>query len=88
MGMPKQETIAKFIKEQSGLNCVLVCGGAIFDFLGQKVVRAPLWMQRIGIEWVFRLVQEPKRLFKRYVIGNAVFLYRAKILQNELKKAG
>jgi exopolysaccharide biosynthesis WecB/TagA/CpsF family protein len=57
--------------------CVIVCGGAIIDFLGGKVSRAPLWLRRMGMEWAYRLAVEPMRLFRRYVIGNPLFLSRA-----------
>ncbi|MEP6772572.1 MAG: WecB/TagA/CpsF family glycosyltransferase, partial [Polaromonas sp.] len=50
---------------------------AILDFLGDKTPRAPLWMQKAGMEWLFRLALEPRRLFQRYVIGNPLFLTRA-----------
>lgn len=50
--------------------------GAFFDFAAGEVARAPAWMNRWGIEWIFRLVQEPKRLWKRYIVGNPLFLAR------------
>jgi exopolysaccharide biosynthesis WecB/TagA/CpsF family protein len=50
--------------------------GAFFDFQAKAVPRAPEWMNRWGIEWVHRLAQEPRRLAKRYVIGNPLFLLR------------
>jgi exopolysaccharide biosynthesis WecB/TagA/CpsF family protein len=75
MGMPKQEAVAARLA-QSGVPCVVVCGGAILDFLGNKVTRAPGWMRRLGCEWLFRLVREPRRLFSRYVLGNPLFLWR------------
>lgn len=75
MGMPKQEVVAARLAA-SGVPCLIVCGGAILDFLGGKVNRAPQWMRGLGCEWVFRLVSEPKRLFSRYVIGNPVFILR------------
>jgi exopolysaccharide biosynthesis WecB/TagA/CpsF family protein len=75
MGMPKQEAVAARLAT-SGVPCLIVCGGAILDFLGGKVSRAPQWMRRLGCEWVFRLISEPKRLFTRYVVGNPMFLLR------------
>jgi hypothetical protein len=60
-----------------GYPCLIVCGGAIIDFMGGKTARAPQWMRKTGIEWVFRLLLEPRRLFQRYVVGNPVFLARA-----------
>ncbi|GGU72509.1 UDP-N-acetyl-D-mannosaminuronic acid transferase [Pseudomonas laurentiana] len=75
MGMPKQEAIAARLAA-SGIPCLIVCGGAILDFLGGKVMRAPRWLRRLGCEWAFRLMREPKRLFSRYVLGNQMFLLR------------
>ncbi|WP_442113957.1 WecB/TagA/CpsF family glycosyltransferase [Pseudomonas sp. NUPR-001] len=75
MGMPKQEAIAARLAAGGG-PCLIICGGAILDFLGGKVTRAPQWLRRLGAEWLFRLVREPKRLFMRYVVGNPLFLLR------------
>ncbi|MGB8973571.1 MAG: WecB/TagA/CpsF family glycosyltransferase [Pseudomonas capeferrum] len=75
MGMPKQEALAQRLVASGG-PCLIVCGGAILDFLGGKVSRAPAWLRRLGGEWIFRLVKEPKRLFMRYVVGNPAFLLR------------
>jgi len=76
MGMPKQETVAARLAD-IGRPCLIVCGGAILDFMGGKVTRAPNWLRRLGGEWVYRLLREPKRLFVRYVVGNPLFLLRA-----------
>ncbi|VVM43541.1 UDP-N-acetyl-D-mannosaminuronic acid transferase [Pseudomonas fluorescens] len=81
MGMPKQEAVAVRLAA-TGAPCVIVCGGAILDFLGGKVTRAPQWMRRLGCEWVFRLISEPKRLFHRYVVGNPMFLLRSFIYRD------
>ena len=78
MGMPKQEQLAARIAT-SGMPCLVVCGGAIVDFLGGKVTRAPEWLRRLGCEWLFRLMLEPRRLFQRYVVGNPLFLLRTLI---------
>jgi N-acetylglucosaminyldiphosphoundecaprenol N-acetyl-beta-D-mannosaminyltransferase len=77
MGMPKQEAVAFALRERLTHPCVIVCGGAILDFLSGRVVRAPQWMRSSGLEWVHRLVHEPRRLFARYVVGNPRFLARA-----------
>ena len=77
MGMPRQEEVACFLRASLSQPCLIVCGGAIIDFLGGKTPRAPLWMRRLGLEWVFRLLREPRRLFHRYVVGNPIFLLRA-----------
>jgi hypothetical protein len=77
MGMPKQEEVACMLRAAVGYPCLIVCGGAIIDFMGGKTSRAPAWMRSTGLEWAYRLALEPKRLFHRYVIGNPVFLARA-----------
>lgn len=76
MGMPKQELVASLIRREVERPCLIVCGGAIIDFLGGKVRRAPAWVRKAGLEWVFRLLLEPRRLFRRYVVGNPLFLSR------------
>ncbi|MHC8350292.1 WecB/TagA/CpsF family glycosyltransferase [Pseudomonas sp. RT4P38] len=81
MGMPKQEAVAAMLAA-NGVPCLVVCGGAILDFLGGKVTRAPQWVRRLGCEWVFRLIGEPKRLFSRYVVGNPMFLLRTLIYRD------
>lgn len=50
--------------------------GALFDFLAGEVPRAPLWMRRLGVEWVYRLYLEPRRMWRRYLLGNPLFLFR------------
>ena len=75
MGMPKQEAVAARLAAVGG-PCLIVCGGAILDFLGGKVSRAPQWLRHLGGEWAYRLLREPKRLFMRYVVGNPLFLLR------------
>lgn len=77
MGMPRQEQVAAALRAELDFPCLIVCGGAIIDFLGGKTPRAPTWMRNLGVEWVFRLGMEPRRLFQRYVIGNPLFLTRA-----------
>ncbi len=74
MTAPKQE---KWIYENlDRLNVKVAIGvGAVFDFITGKVKRAPKWMQRCGLEWLWRLLMEPKRLWKRYLIGNTIFLW-------------
>ncbi|WP_461127050.1 WecB/TagA/CpsF family glycosyltransferase [Spirosoma aerophilum] len=83
MGMPKQERLSIFLKERLNNPCVIVNGGAIIDYWGEKVKRAPAWVRQMGMEWVFRLILEPRRLFKRYVIGNVLFLRRVQELKRQ-----
>lgn len=83
MGAVYQEMfIKKNLKEMN----VPVCfgNGAAFDFVSQRVKRAPRWVQKIGLEWFFRLLQEPRRLWKRYLVGNLVFTWL--ILGEVIKK--
>jgi N-acetylglucosaminyldiphosphoundecaprenol N-acetyl-beta-D-mannosaminyltransferase len=72
LGAPKQE---QWMAEHRGrIPAVMVGVGAAFDFLAGRKRQAPSWMQRVGLEWLFRLVQEPRRLWKRYLVRNPVFL--------------
>lgn len=77
MGTPRQEL---FVARNAGrLRVPLVLSmGGLLDFLGEKNRRAPMWMRNCGIEWVYRLLQEPGRMWRRYIIGNPVFLWRAR----------
>lgn len=75
MGVPRQELwLAKNKDRLTGVK-ISIAGGAILDFISENVVRAPKWMRKTGTEWVFRLLQEPVRLFKRYAIGIPLFYY-------------
>ena len=70
---PKKEYIVDdFLK--NGLNSVFMGVGGSFDVLSGAIPRAPLWMQKANLEWLFRVMNEPKRLFKRYFIGNITFI--------------
>ncbi|MEP0214845.1 MAG: WecB/TagA/CpsF family glycosyltransferase [Cellulophaga sp.] len=64
------------------VNFVMGVGGS-FDVVSGKVKRAPLWMQNYGLEWFYRFVQEPKRMWKRYLVGNSKFMYL--VLKERLK---
>lgn len=74
-GAPRQEL---WLAEHGGrLAPVVRMGvGGLFDFYSGRIPRAPLWMREIGLEWVYRLMREPGRMWRRYVIGNPLFLYR------------
>ena len=80
MGMPKQELLSAQLKETLTTPTLIVNGGAVIDFIGGKVSRAPEIVRRAKLEWAYRLVLEPKRLFERYVIGNPLFLSRCAVL--------
>jgi exopolysaccharide biosynthesis WecB/TagA/CpsF family protein len=78
MGIPKQECLARELILTGNPKCspLVVCGGAILEFLGAKVPRAPEWMRRSGAEWLYRLSHEPARLCRRYLLGNPAFILR------------
>ena len=78
LGTPKQDWESGRLAEDIAATFIGV--GAAFDFVAGQMKQAPVWMQRHGLEWLFRLVAEPRRLWKRYLFGNARFL-RATILE-------
>ncbi len=74
VGAPQQEMIAYAIAQHGGATGVGLCVGAALDFLSGRVERAPLWMRRAGLEWLHRLLNEPARLWRRYLVtGPKVF---------------
>ena len=74
MTAPKQEKWA--FRNFKIINATHICCiGAVFDFYAGTIKRAPNWMIQIGLEWLFRLVNEPKRMWKRYIIGNTKFVF-------------
>lgn len=75
MPSPKKENfLFNYKSELKDVNFIMGVGGS-FDVLSGQINRAPKWMQKIGMEWFFRLIQEPKKMWKRYLIGNISFLY-------------
>ena len=75
MGMPLQERWLMENWDRLNVNVVLT-GGAVFDYISGDLQRAPKWMTDNGLEWLGRLLIEPRRLWKRYVLGNPLFLWR------------
>jgi exopolysaccharide biosynthesis WecB/TagA/CpsF family protein len=73
--MPLQEQWLDRYLGQTGAR-LGVTVGAFYDFQAGEVPRAPGWMNRMGLEWVHRLAHEPRRLWRRYLIGNPAFVYR------------
>ena len=72
LGCPKQE---KWMAAHRGrVNAVMIGVGAAFDYHAGTIQRAPLWMQNSGLEWMHRLVSEPKRLWRRYLVTNSIFV--------------
>lgn len=81
LGVPKQEEwIANNLDKLPG--CVAIGVGGLLDFVSGRIPRAPVWMRKLNLEWCFRLYCEPIRLFKRYIIGNPLFIMR--VFQNRL----
>ena len=77
LGAPKQE---KWMAEHQGKIDGLMLGvGAGFDYYAENIKRAPMWMQKSNLEWLYRLMQDPKRLFKRYFHTNTKFIWNAMI---------
>jgi exopolysaccharide biosynthesis WecB/TagA/CpsF family protein len=74
LGCPKQDHFA--YEHRGRINAVQVCVGAAFDFHAGVKPMAPAWMQRRGLEWLFRLACEPRRLARRYLTTNTVFLWK------------
>jgi N-acetylglucosaminyldiphosphoundecaprenol N-acetyl-beta-D-mannosaminyltransferase len=76
LGAPKQNNLAEQLRELQAAP-VIITVGAAFDFIAGSKRRAPRWMQTIGLEWLFRLLQEPRRLGRRYAVGNSRFVVDA-----------
>ncbi|WP_404427742.1 WecB/TagA/CpsF family glycosyltransferase [Ureibacillus chungkukjangi] len=78
LGNPKQEKWVQQYADFLEATTLITCGG-LYDYYSYNVKRAPVLMQKTGFEWLFRLVQEPRRLYRRYIFGN--FKYILKVLQ-------
>ncbi len=76
MGVPLQETWLARVAPRLSAPMTMGVGG-LFDFLSGRIPRAPLGLRRVGLEWTWRLYQEPARMWRRYVLGNPVFVARA-----------
>lgn len=75
MTAPKQEKWTYSHWNELNIHCHVGTIGAVFDFFAGTVERAPIWWQCHGLEWLYRLLKEPKRMWRRYIIGNALFLW-------------
>ena len=69
---PKKENFINEWQDKLGVNFVMGVGGT-FDVVAGKVKRAPVWMQNAGLEWLYRVIQEPRRMWKRYLVSNVKF---------------
>lgn len=84
MTAPKQEKWGYLNYEQLAVKTHICAIGAVFDFYAGNIKRAPKWMINLGLEWFYRLVKEPKRMWRRYIVGIGVFLF--KVFMQLLKK--
>ena len=75
MTAPKQEKWTYSHWKELNIHCHVGSIGAVFDFFACTMKRAPMWWQEHGLEWLYRLLKEPKRMWRRYIIGNALFLW-------------
>jgi len=89
LGMPKQELWMSQVRDELP-GVALVGVGAAFDFIAGTKAEAPQWIQRAGLEWLFRLLHEPRRLWRRYVYNNPMFvvLLARQVLVGRLKSRG
>lgn len=86
LGAPKQDWAVTGLAARTTARCVAV--GAAFDFLAGTVAEAPRWIQRAGMEWLFRLACEPRRLWRRYLIGNVRFLAAVVVAERRRRHHG
>lgn len=73
LGAPKQEKWMFIHKHK--VNAIMFGVGAGFDYYAERIKRAPIWMQKCSLEWLYRLIQDPRRLLKRYIVTNSKFIY-------------
>jgi len=79
---PKKEYLIEYLQNK-GIKSVFMGVGGSFDVISGTISRAPLWMQRMNLEWLYRVMKEPKRLFKRYFFGNFKFI--KKIIKEKVR---
>lgn len=75
MTAPKQEKWTYSHWHELDIHCHVGTIGAVFDFFAGTMGRAPIWWQEHSLEWLYRLLKEPKRMWRRYIIGNTLFIY-------------
>lgn len=80
---PKKERLIERFRELGAKGAFVGVGGS-FDVVSGNIPRAPMWMQRANLEWLFRMMQEPRRLVKRYLVGNVRFYM---LLHKEAKRS-
>lgn len=74
MTAPKQEKWTYAHWNELSIHCHVGTIGAVFDFFAGTVERAPIWWQEHSLEWLYRLIKEPRRMWRRYIIGNTLFI--------------
>ncbi|MDP3538770.1 MAG: WecB/TagA/CpsF family glycosyltransferase [Azonexus sp.] len=84
MTSPQKELFVEKYKDRLKVKYILGVGG-FFDILSGSIKRAPVWMQNSGLEWLYRLIEEPRRMWRRYLIGNVLFLKL--VLKEKMRKA-
>jgi exopolysaccharide biosynthesis WecB/TagA/CpsF family protein len=84
VGMPQQEILARHIVDHPEARGVGLCVGASIDFLTGKERRAPVWLQKVGLEWLHRLLRDPRRLAARYLIECPRILYLIYLKRKEI----
>ncbi len=84
-GVPAQDLFIDRYLPQLGVSVAMGVGG-LFDFVSGRVRRAPMWMRETGLEWIFRLLQEPGRMWRRYLVGNLSFLARVALQRAGLRR--
>lgn len=80
---PLKEYLVEFF-QNDGIDSVFMGVGGSFDVISGQISRAPMWMQKTNLEWLYRVIQEPRRLFKRYFVGNVQFI--GKVLKEKRRK--
>ena len=74
LGFPKQEKFINLIKKNNMIKTNMIGVGAVFEWVAGTKKKAPEWIANMGFEWLLRLFQDPKRLYKRYLIDNTLFI--------------
>jgi len=87
MGMPRQEQVAVALGAALDHPVLIINGGAIIDFMAKRFERAPAVVQRLGLEWLYRVAQEPRRLFRRYFVGGVSFARTVLILRRAVSRS-
>ena len=91
VGSPQQETIAQMLRTRGVARGLALCIGASLNFITGVEKRAPVWMQKMALEWLYRLMQDPRRLARRYLVrGPRIFahLRRSRVVLRKMPISG